>query len=627
MCGIAGIVGEFSSDGERRGLQLMLDAQRHRGPEAQRILGNGRALFGQCALEFVDIGRSQQPYRSLSGRYLVVFNGELYNHRELRKRIQALQFTQELPPGEAPLIAERFAMVGLAMVRELEGMFAIAIYDAVRDETTLIRDRFGEKPLYYARTSQHLIFTSELKAIAAHPLCSLDLCRPAIGLYMTFGAVPAPHTLLESVQKVPPGSAVTVGRDGISIQCCLPVRFSPLRRPLGAAHVLSTLQRAVVARIPTETSFGIFLSGGLDSSLIAALTSRHVGPVSTYSLGFDDAPTFDETRQAEAVAKHLGTRHTVVTATRRQIAEETPRALSSIDEPVTDQSLVPTILLSRAARAEVKAVLTGDGADELFMGYNFFPVSRIIDGLLTALPGSTLRSVLRWLGNLPARDTNLHFAHVAAHLSRTIGVAPERRFVVGGAALERSHWPALMHQDTWATLQTVNEFDLLDHFMGQQPDLDSAERLQAGMIRHFLCDVVLTKLDRATMRESLEARCPFLDHEVVDTALALPRQAKLRAHRTKHILRTCASGLLPTRIVRGLKRGFRTPTASLLKRELRHYMTDMLSPDCVRSARVWRPEAVEKIIHEHLSGTRDHHRALWSMTCFSAWLRSLGRTS
>ena len=606
MCGIAGSVGSGSGDAQRAAVLRMLDAQRHRGPDGTEIETAGAAVFGHCALRFVEIGRARQPYRTRDGRVLLTFNGEIYNYRSVRERLQRRLGWPTLPAGEAAVLAEWFALDGADIVPQLDGMFAIAIYDARTGETTLVRDRLGKKPLCYVRAPGGVAFASELKALSKHPACSSDVSPSSVAQFLTFGAV------------------VTVGSAGITSRRYWTPTVSMTRSQAGAPEVLAALEAAVERRIPREVPVGVFLSGGLDSGLVAALAQRHLpSPLRTFSLGFDDDPSFDETDAAESVSRHIGTEHTTVRVTRPALARAIARVLGSIDEPVADQSLVPTAILAQTARASVKTVLTGDGADELLMGYNVFLASRAIDTALRIFPASWVKGLLASAGRRRPSDVNLHYAHVAAHLARTVQTPPERRFYVGGAPFERDAWPSILQPEMLAAAEMSDVFADLDALLAQQPALDAMERLQIGMLCHFLRDVILVKVDRATMAASLEARCPFLDPQVVAVALSLSTAAKLGAFSTKKVLRQCAVGLVPDAVVRGRKRGFRNPTAALFRGDLRDYAGDVFGSAAVRAAGIWQPQAVDALIADHDARRHDNHRALWSLLCLGSWLLSL----
>ena len=624
MCGIAGITFGIQTIQAEHIVEHMLAKQLHRGPEGCGVDRLADAVFGCCRLSFVDISTSTQPYCSPDGRILLVFNGEIYNHIELRQRLGAAHpcFTT---PGEAALLAALYAEHGLEMVHMLNGMFAIAIFDVQRSETILIRDRFGKKPLYYTVIGRQVVFASELRALQAHPQASVELDVKAVGLYLTFNTVPSPASLIRGIHKVPASSVVRI-RDGhVCVESYWQLRLAPEEHPreetLEGLH--QRLRNAVVMRLPQEVPFGVFLSGGLDSSLIAAIAARVSStPLRTYSVGFPDHASFDETSHALAIANALQVKHSVVPITLDALASEAKRCLTRMDEPVADQSLVPTYLLAVAARREVKAVLTGDGADEMLMGYQIFLAMTLLRAATRILPAQTLQRVLRWLGQGQPSDRNLHYAHVARLLARALSEPPHRQYYSAACAVPPTEWDGLFQPQRLTDLMTVDPFVQVDAFVSQSPGAGAAEQLQLGMICHFLRDVILTKLDRATMLASLEARSPYLDHALVDMCLQLPSQLKLNGLTTKYALKQLALRYLPERYVQRRKQGFRTPTAALLRGPLLEFTRDMLSARTLREDGLFRPNRVQQLFDEHVARVQDHHRSLWAILCLQSWLHA-----
>jgi asparagine synthase (glutamine-hydrolysing) len=400
MCGIAGVVAvDQDPAGREAAVGRMLETQVHRGPEGRSTASLSRATFGLCKLGFVDIARSRQPSFSPDGRIMVVFNGELYEHARLRADLE--RRLGAIAPGEAALLAALYAEEGADMVERLTGMFAIACYDRDRDEVVLLRDRFGKKPLSYLVHGGGVAFASELRALRRAPGAPSAVDPRSLALFLTFGAVPAPASLLDGVRKVPPGAMVAIRAGHVRTT----EYWSPRLGPRAAAsspppeELEHLLLGAIGRRLAAEAPVGLFVSGGLDSGLVAALASRLArAPLTSFSLGFPDAPRFDETSHARMLAAHLGLNHRVVQCTRAAMAREAIAVLTQLDEPLADQSLVPTVHLARAARSAVKAVLTGDGADELFMGYRIFEASRALDAVTRLVPG-------RWMaGARPARS-------------------------------------------------------------------------------------------------------------------------------------------------------------------------------------------------------------------------------
>ncbi len=620
MCGITGIVFGPRHIQPAHTVARMLDLQEHRGPEGHSIDQVEEAIFGYCQLAFVDIGASQQPYRSADSRILLAFNGEIYNHRELRSRLAPSFDT----PGEAALLAELYARHGLAMVTMLNGMFAIAIFDARSRETLLVRDRFGKKPLYYFVRGRQVAFASELRALRAHEDAASDLDPAAVGLFMTFNSVPAPHSLVRGIRKVPPGAIVCIRDGAVRVERYWDPVLSPVDQSWGSAldEIDTALRAAVKRRIPREASFGVFLSGGLDSGLVAAIAAEYAHePLRSFSIGFPDQ-SYDESAHARAMAAAIGADHQVIAVTMEDLARMAQECLPALDEPIADQSLVPTALLARAARPYAKAVLTGDGADELLMGYRIFQATAALRLARKIMPTKALEQVLLRLGAGRPSDSNLHYTHIATLLARALTEPPERQYYAAAAALPRDGWGALLDPEIMAGLAGLDPFEEIDRLIAINDPGSPAERLQIGMIGHFLRDTILTKLDRSTMLASIEARSPFLDGVLVDAMLRLPARWKLRGFTTKYILKHIAERYLPAALVHRRKQGFRSPTAALLRGPLREWAGDMLVPTALTRAGVFQSVPVERMLGEHLRHEHDHHRTLWPILCLQSWLNA-----
>jgi asparagine synthase (glutamine-hydrolysing) len=606
--------------GDVEDVRSMLAVQIHRGPEGVHIRRAGPATFGVCQLRFVDPDGPPQPYRAADGQVLVAFNGEIYNHAELIAALAACGRPVG-GRGEGALLAALYREEGAGMARRLNGMFAIAIFDARHEETLLIRDGLGKKPLSFTLRDGDVLFSSELsglRSLSAGP-------DPAeIGHYLTFNAVPAPASLLAGVRKVEPGSVVRIRRGVARTEPYWVPRLDPgrhRRRRDDEVDGLDAALRAATRRRLTAAPLGVFLSGGLDSGLVAALAARESGrALRSYSVGFPDAPSFDESASAVRMAAATGTRHTVVALPLAELAVAAQRWLGTVDEPIADHSLIPTIALAQVAGADVKAVLTGDGADELAMGYALFAADAALRALARAVPAPAVRAALEGIARRRHGERNLHPAHVASLLARALGTAPEYRYYAAAAAVPWDRRDGLLTPAALAATAVPTPFAAIDALVAASPDAAPAERLQLGMICHFLRDVILAKLDRATMLSSVEARSPFLDSEVIDILLGLPQSQKLRGLTGKRVVRRVAERHLPPELVRQRKRGFRAPVAALLRGPLREWITDLLAPGPIREAGLFRPEAVGSLLSNHLTGRADHHRALWSLACLHAWL-------
>ena len=628
MCGIAGSTGAVEGIGGAEGPETarhqaarMLVRLRHRGPEASAVRRVGSAALAACELAFCDPGTPHQPMLSEDGQVGLVFNGEIYNGDELRRRLGLAAWPLRTRT-DTELILRLYQKEGLAFAERLRGMYAIALHDARTRRTVLLRDPLGKKPLYWFRTPGGVVFASELKGLLAHPLCPREVDPHAVLSFFLFNAVPSPATPFRGVWKLRPGTMLVERRGHIEERQV----WSPARRPaLGEAEAREALgpalRQAVARRMrSTPLPLGVLLSGGIDSSLVAALAAESSSPLQTFTAGFAEA-SYDESAEAAEVARHLGARHHTVRLDGpellRIVAEDLPR----IDEPLADPSLLPTLAVCRLARSEVKGVLSGDGADEWLYGYSFFRFEKLLASLEPVLPRSTPRLLQSLARRLPVRHSNLHASLVLGLLARGLGVAPERRFYECTSAISSRELPAALRPEMRGLLDGFAPYGEIDRLLAGQPELGRLERCRLGMVRHFLQDVILAKVDRASMSQSLEVRSPFLDLDVVEIALALPPAVRLRGA-AKPLLRELGAPLLPASSRSRRKRGFRAPVARLLCEELRPLVTDLLGSPSLAVGEYLDAAAIRRRLGEHLRREADHQKLLWAVLCFETWHRS-----
>ncbi len=623
MCGIAGFVPCTPHNlDERRTLTAMLATVAHRGPEGTRILFDRGVALGHCALGFVSIGANLQPRVSASGRTAVVFNGEIYNRRDL---VRQLDRREDDALTDTEVVLELYERHGVQCLAMLRGMFAIALHDFAAERTVLARDRFGKKPLYFFTSRGTLAFASELRALLAHPACPRGVDVRSLARYLVFNACVAPRTLVDGVRKVRAGTYLTWRAGSLAEhqywQMAAPARDGAGSMNEWADKLDASLTEAVRTRLAADVPLGTFLSGGVDSSLVTAMAARTSPvPLHAFSVGFDD-PSFDETSYAARVAAATGVQHHVLRVSRADLAAVVERQYGEVDEPIADPSLAPALLLAAHAASSVKGVLTGDGADELFLGYRFFQALAVLDPIERLAGAGPLRKVLARAGAGPARHSNMPASLIGALLSRAVGVAAERRWYEATGAWQPARFAELLAPDVAASLRDDDVYDELDGFIARSGAgrADAMTRAQYGMTCHYLRDVILAKLDRATMRNGIEARCPFLDPDVVEIVAQAPRPLLMRRLDTKRVIKAVARRYLPRDIVDRRKQGFRAPIASLLAHELRPYMLDLLSREALRAHDLFDVRAVQTLVDDHLAGRRDHQKALWSLVCFQAW--------
>jgi asparagine synthase (glutamine-hydrolysing) len=606
MCGICGIVAPGGVDRER--LAAMSASLEHRGPDSDGTLVEGPAGLAARRLAIIDLESGDQPVTNEDGSIAVVQNGELYNYRSLRDELVAHGHTFRTK-GDTEVIAHLYEEHGIGFAELLRGMFAIAVWDAGRRRLVLARDRFGIKPLVYRVTGSELEFASELRALGRG-----EIDFDALEGFLAFNSVPGPLTIFRDVRRLPAGHVLVWEKGRAELQRFArpaPVAAELVRRE-GEAELASELRDrladSVRAHLVSDVPVGVFLSGGIDSSLLAALAARTSSePVRTYTIGFAEG-SFDETPDARLLAERYGTRHEELVL-RPDAALLLPALADAFDEPFADSSALPTYLVSQLARRDVKVALSGEGGDELFGGYftyaadllapRFSGLARLARPLVERLPVSTARTSLDYKAKRFVR---------AAHLP----------------PLERHHgWKEIFSADARAELTgSRSDFDPVALLRARYDETGGAEelaRLQDVDLGTYLVDDLLVKTDRASMAHSLEARVPFLDTAVTDLALALPTRMKVRGLRKKILLRQAAQPLLPAGIVRGRKRGFSIPAAAWLRGELEPFARDVLSTDTLRRQGFFRPDPVRELIDAHTTGREDLSRQLWGLLAFTLW--------
>ena len=650
MCGIAGIIDQHGRlPSPEAVLRAMARSLVHRGPDDEGIFWDPGSRVGLAHRRLAILDTStggHQPMESASGRYVVAYNGEIYNYRELREEL-AGQGCRFRGASDTEVLLAAVETWGLRTALErFNGMFAIALWDRREHRLHLVRDRLGIKPLYYGRAGDVFLFASELKPLHHVPSFAARIDRGALSLYLRHNTVPAPWCIFEGMAKLPPGTVLTVipGEEDTSPE---PVPFwsaaaaveKALARPFRgddreAVDALDRhLRRAVRRRMVADVPLGAFLSGGIDSSTVVALMQAQSDrPVRTFSIGFWEKE-HDEAPFARSVADHLGTDHTELYVTPEQALEVIPRLPAMFDEPFADSSQVPTYLVSELARRHVTVALSGDGGDELFCGYERYawgaqvlrPVSRLpralrplLGRVLAALPPAwwnvllaPLRVVARGgYGRLLQGDALHKFAAMVSCGSRE---EMYRRLV--------SHWkeedgilPGVMEPLTVHTDPT------------RRPDLPTFEQYMMFVdLVSYLPDDILTKVDRASMSVSLEARVPLLDHEVVEFAWSLPLSLKVRRGTRKWILRQVLQRYVPASLLDRPKSGFSIPLDAWLRGPLRDWAEDLLSERRLREEGFFDPAPIRRKWREHLSGRRRWHYFLWDVLMFEAWLEETRR--
>jgi len=580
----------------------------HRGPDSAGEFCDGTAALAARRLSIIDLETGDQPIANEDGTLHVVQNGELYNYRALRRELERAGHRFRTH-GDTEVLLHLYEHHGDAFAERLRGMFALAIWDAPRRRLVLARDRFGIKPLYYRDTGRELEFASELRAL---PRGEIDL--DAVEAFLAFNSIPAPLTIFRDVRKLPAGHLLLWEDGQVKLERFArpaPVPAAELRddeEPELVEELRSRVRDSVRAHLVSDVPVGVLLSGGVDSALLAALAAEENSkPLRTFSIGFEER-SFDELADARLVAERYGTLHRELVL-RPDAALLLPALADAFDEPFADSSALPTYLVSQLAAEDVKVALSGEGGDELFGGYYTYAAD-----LLAERVGGLARVARPLVERLPTSTAKASFDYRAKRFVRAVHLPP----------LERHHgWKEIFSPAARAELtgsrSAFDPVELLRARYDETAGADGLARLQDVDLGIYLVDDLLVKTDRASMAHSLEARVPYLDTVVTNLALALPTRHKVRGLAKKVLLRKAASPLLPREIVRGRKRGFSIPAAAWLRGELEPFARDTLAPDVLHRQGFFRPEAVARLLDDHVSGREDLSRQLWGLLAFTLW--------
>jgi asparagine synthase (glutamine-hydrolysing) len=637
MCGITGFwTRNCQPEAWLRDLPGAVQSLRQRGPDDSGtwVRAGGDVAFGHTRLSILDLSASaRQPMASGDGDLVMVFNGEVYNFAEIRSELEACghRFRSS---GDTEVVLTALRHWGIAALERFIGMFAIALWQGSTRRLWLIRDRLGVKPLYYAWDGRVLWFGSELKALRAFRAWQAEIDRGALGEYFQFGYVSAPRSIYRQVRKLPPGHWLELGESGEPVTRCY---WSPAvpREPLaGSDRALEEQLEALFIdafryRMVADVPVGVFLSGGLDSSLVSAVLQRHSGQtVRTFTVGFTD-PAFDESPWARQVAAHLGTEHTEYVLSPDEMAGILTRWADLFDEPFGDSSGVPTFLVSRIARESVKVALSADGGDELFSGYQHYGVMLARERLLAHLPRPARNALSQTLQRMPAQSLQELLGRLPGPASMRHAM---RRVVVD--RLEKLRVvlpeadPATLYDLGMSVWTPAEISQLLGASLFARPVLNGharpfADYMSCCDLRHYLPDDILTKVDRTTMAVGLEGREPLLDHRLVEFALRLPLRLRRGALGTKHLLRRVLYRYVPRAMLERPKQGFGIPMSRWLRGELAPLLDAYLAPDRVRAAGILEPGVVERALGNFRDGGPARDRLdvqkVWLLLAFEMW--------
>ena len=643
MCGVLGFIEKLEKIEAEKILGVMANQTKHRGPDNTGIWyyeEDGVAL-GHNRLSILDLSvTANQPMVSPSGRYVIVFNGEIYNHLAIRSELELLGNKSWVGHSDTETILFAIEQWGIDFaIRKFTGMFAIAIWDKQKKELSLLRDRMGEKPLYYGWVKGVFLFGSELKALKKHKAFTGEIDKQSLSLYLKLVSFPEPFSIYKDIFKVEPGTIISVKLDG-TIK-----KSSYWKHPSFKSHTKKTfngsyqtalddldklLSRSVNDQMIADVPIGAFLSGGIDSSLIVALMQKVSGKqVNTYSISFDDK-RYDESEYAESVAEYLGTNHHTRKITSEDLLNTVKKIPKIYDEPFSDSSQIPSYLVSQFASNDVKVILTGDGADELFGGYNRYTLTDKYWLKIKNKP-ILLRKILK---SMSTKLSERSWDRISSVFSKTLTnyniemlgnkMYKASNFLDCQNDIEFYEKLVFIEQETDLILNEHEEHQFFkSHYSSFLHIKNPTELIMALDQSITLTSQILTKVDRATMSNSLESRIPFLDHKVVEFASSLPIEYKILNGNGKRIVKDILYKYIPEKYFSRPKRGFGVPVDEWLRGDLKVWAEELLFESGLKEDSIFNHEYLKGIWKEHLSGKRNHANRLWSILMFQSWLKSV----
>lgn len=630
MCGITGWINLDTTKPNHNVepvLHSMCERIVHRGPNSVGLWTDDTVALGMRRLSIIDLHTGDQPVFNCDKSVVVMMNGELYNYREVRADLEARghKFTTKSDTEILPHLYEEY---GEALVDNLNGMYSFSLWDSRNKKLIIARDCFGEKPLYYGVLDSKLLWASEPKALLAHPSVEPELDLNALRHYLSYDYVPPPMSIYKGISKLPAAHMMVVENGelrtrrywNLSWSADTPVRMSvaSTRREDAEDELRALLSDAVRMRLVSDVPLGILLSGGIDSSTVAAFAVKHATErVKTFSIGFEE-DSFDESKYARRVAKHLDTEHYEDKLSATTAGDLIGEIGEWLDEPLSDGSLIPTYLLARFVRNHVTVALGGDGGDELFAGYPMYHAHNVTQKY-RAIPSILRRGVIAQIVNaLPVSRDNMSFDYKAKRFVRAAELDLVERHHTWFGSFAASQHEGLLTREV---LDQTNA-DIYREAREMLANCDATtdiERMQYLDINYYLAEDILTKVDRAAMAVSLETRAPFLDPRIGQFAASLPLEQKLNGNSGKFILKNAMKNLLPHEILHRPKKGFGIPVATWLRGRLRPLMEEMLEEKRLREQGLFEPEYVRRLIDEHILGKASHHKELWTLLVFQLW--------
>lgn len=617
MCGIAGFVSPKITSEAHKVLSKMLVSINYRGPDESGTYFGKNVAMGIRRLSIIDVKGGRQPMKGENGKVIVVFNGEIYNFQELKDVLLKKGHVFKTD-SDTEVIVHLYEDLGEGFLKQIDGMFAIALWDEEKERLFLARDRFGQKPLYYGKFRDSFIFGSEMKVILTHPSVKKELDINSVGRYLAFEYVPSPFSIFKGIFKLEPGSYLLFTKGKIEIKKYWGLSFKETKMSKSEilARLDSLLAKTIESHLVSDVPIGILLSGGLDSSTVAYYVSRYTPKaIDAFSIGFKDK-TFDESSYAKKVAKHLKVRHHLKIFNSSDLLGTISGVSRLLDEPFADASLFPTFLLSKFARQYVTVALGGDGGDEIFMGYPTYQANKIADyyKLFPQFVDFFLAKIIR---SLPTSYSNL-----SLDFRLKKGFEAIRRDI----RVRNQIWLSPFGNSSDSVLSVSSKKQLGSHDPFEEiikiknlQTLKSWEALMGLYLKTYLAEDILVKTDRASMYNSLELRSPFLDHRLVKFVNSIPVDLKLNKFTGKYILKQLMKRRLPKDIVHRSKHGFGIPVGKWLKTDLKPLLLEKLSTPKIKRGGIFNSEVIQNLISEHLEGKKDNRKQLWTLLMFEIW--------
>jgi len=624
MCGLAGYFGK----GNEEILKKMTCSLEHRGPDDRGFYVDEHLGLGHQRLSIIDLKTGHQPVFNEDKTIVLIFNGEIYNFKELQKELinKGHKFYTQT---DTEVIVHLYEENNSNFLNRLNGMFALALWDKRNKKLILARDRLGQKPLYYSLNSRTLIFGSELKALLNHPDVEKKLDYESLAKYLIYEYVPAPHSIFKNIYKLGPGEYLTYQNNKIKIRKYWNIEFNLKSKNQNFKLALKELNRkfeeAIKIRLISDVPLGVFLSGGIDSSTIAYYAQKNSSQkIKTFSIGFTDE-SFNESKYARQVSKFLGTEHHENILKPKNCLELIPQITDFLDEPLADASIVPTYLLSKFTKEKVTVALSGDGGDELLMGYPTFQAHKLAEFYQKIPLFIRNKGINPFINNLPASFNNISFDFKLKKFISGFNYIPEVRNQIWLGSFNPKQLKNLLAPQIYQEIQSNNHFEDINNYLKIIKEEQLENRLIYLYLKNYLQDDILAKTDRASMANSLEVRAPFLDYNLVEFINSLPSDYKLRGWQTKYILKELMKNKLPKNIIYRSKKGFGIPIAKWIRNELKDFVLELFEEKKIKNQGIFNYIYIKQLLKEHFSGQKDNRKLLWTLMIFQMWLEKWGK--